>query len=59
LAPLAEKTPGLVASINKAAYVASKHGAIGRTKVAAIETAETGVTVNAAAGGHDDLAAPR
>src|SRR5581483_11098395 len=30
---------GLVASINKCAYVASKHGLIGLTKVVALETA--------------------
>jgi 3-hydroxybutyrate dehydrogenase len=42
---------GLVASTGKAAYVASKHGAVGLTKVAALETAETGVTVNAIAPG--------
>ena len=38
---------GLVASANKAAYVAAKHGIIGLTKVAAIELAGTGVTCNA------------
>jgi 3-hydroxybutyrate dehydrogenase len=42
---------GLVASVNKAAYVASKHGVVGLTKVAALETAETGVTINAIAPG--------
>ncbi|MCK8786194.1 3-hydroxybutyrate dehydrogenase [Roseomonas sp. NAR14] len=38
---------GLVASPQKAAYVAAKHGIIGLTKVAAIECANAGVTVNA------------
>ena len=38
---------GLVASANKAAYVASKHGILGLTKVVALETATTGVTCNA------------
>lgn len=38
---------GLVASANKAAYVAAKHGLLGLTKVVALETAETGITVNA------------
>lgn len=37
---------GLVASVNKAAYVASKHGVLGMTKVCALETAETGITAN-------------
>jgi 3-hydroxybutyrate dehydrogenase len=40
-------THGLVASAGKSAYVASKHGVIGFTKAAALETATTGVTVNA------------
>ena len=40
-------THGLVASANKAAYVAAKHGLVGLTKVVALETAETGVTCNA------------
>ncbi len=38
---------GLVASAEKAAYVASKHGLIGLTKVVAIETANDGITANA------------
>ena len=38
---------GLVASANKAAYVAAKHGLLGLTKTAALELARTGVTVNA------------
>jgi 3-hydroxybutyrate dehydrogenase len=38
---------GLVASPQKVAYVAAKHGVIGMTKVAAIELANDGVTVNA------------
>lgn len=38
---------GLVASSQKIAYVAAKHGVVGATKVAAIELANSGVTVNA------------
>ncbi|GLR68108.1 3-hydroxybutyrate dehydrogenase [Acidocella aquatica] len=38
---------GLVASPNKVAYVAAKHGVVGATKVAAIELANDGITVNA------------
>ena len=38
---------GLVASPFKVAYVAAKHGVVGATKVAAIETANDGITVNA------------
>lgn len=38
---------GLVASKEKSAYVASKHGLLGLTKVIALESAETGVTCNA------------
>jgi 3-hydroxybutyrate dehydrogenase len=40
-------THGLVASANKVAYVAAKHGILGVTKVVARETATTGVTCNA------------
>jgi 3-hydroxybutyrate dehydrogenase len=38
---------GLVASGQKAGYVAAKHGVVGLTKVVAIETANAGVTCNA------------
>jgi 3-hydroxybutyrate dehydrogenase len=38
---------GLVASAQKSAYVAAKHGIIGLTKAVALETATTPVTVNA------------
>ncbi len=38
---------GLVASGEKAAYVAAKHGLVGLTKVTAIEVANQGVTCNA------------
>ena len=38
---------GLVASGQKAAYVAAKHGLVGLTKVVAIETANAGITCNA------------
>ncbi len=38
---------GLVASANKSAYVAAKHGIVGLTKVGALELANTGTTVNA------------
>jgi 3-hydroxybutyrate dehydrogenase len=38
---------GLVGSAQKSAYVAAKHGLIGLTKVSALETATTGITVNA------------
>jgi len=38
---------GLVASAQKSAYVAAKHGIVGLTKSVALETATTGVTCNA------------
>jgi 3-hydroxybutyrate dehydrogenase len=38
---------GLVASAEKSAYVAAKHGLVGLTKVTALENATTGVTCNA------------
>ncbi len=38
---------GLVASVQKAAYVAAKHGLVGLTKVVALETAQTPITCNA------------
>ncbi len=38
---------GLVASREKSAYVAAKHGIIGLTKVAALELANDGITCNA------------
>lgn len=38
---------GLVASVQKAAYVAAKHGIVGLTKVVALENADRGITCNA------------
>src|SRR5688572_21668093 len=38
---------GVVASVEKAAYVAAKHGVLGLTKVVALENATTGITCNA------------
>jgi 3-hydroxybutyrate dehydrogenase len=38
---------GLVASVQKVAYVAAKHGLVGLTKVVAMEAANDGVTCNA------------
>ena len=42
----------LVASPNKSAYVAAKHGVVGLTKSVALETAKTGVTVNCISPGY-------
>lgn len=38
---------GLVASADKSAYVAAKHGIVGLTKATALETATSGITCNA------------
>jgi 3-hydroxybutyrate dehydrogenase len=40
-------THGLVGSAYKSAYVAAKHGLVGLTKAVGLETAGTGITVNA------------
>ena len=39
-------THGLIASVNKSAYTASKHGLVGLTKVVALETAKENITCN-------------
>jgi len=39
-------THGLIASVNKSAYTASKHGLVGLTKVTALETAQEPITCN-------------
>ena len=38
---------GLIASVNKCAYVAAKHGIVGLSKALALENAKKGITVNA------------
>ncbi len=38
---------GLVASVNKSAYVSAKHGIVGFTKAVALEYAKKGITCNA------------
>jgi len=40
-------THGLVASPNKSAYIAAKHGIVGLTKATAVEIAEEGIRANA------------
>jgi 3-hydroxybutyrate dehydrogenase len=43
---------GLVASVNKSAYIAAKHGLVGLTKAVALETAAEPVTCNAICPGY-------
>lgn len=45
---------GLVASVNKSAYVAAKHGVVGFTREVALETAGDDITVNAICPGWTD-----
>lgn len=45
---------GLVASLDKSAYVAAKHGLVGLTKTVALETAAFGITCNAICPGYVD-----
>ena len=45
---------GLVASVNKTAYLASKHGLVGLSKGVALEAAAAGVTVNCICPGWTD-----
>ncbi|MBL8589722.1 MAG: 3-hydroxybutyrate dehydrogenase [Methylobacteriaceae bacterium] len=47
---------GLVASVNKAAYLAAKHGLVGLSKGVALETAADGITVNCICPGWTDTA---
>lgn len=43
---------GLVASVQKSAYIAAKHGLVGLTKTVALETATDGITCNAICPGY-------
>jgi 3-hydroxybutyrate dehydrogenase len=45
---------GLVASVNKTAYLAAKHGLVGLSKGVALETATDGITVNCICPGWTD-----
>jgi 3-hydroxybutyrate dehydrogenase len=45
---------GLVASVNKSAYLAAKHGLVGMSKGVALETAAEGITVNCICPGWTD-----
>jgi 3-hydroxybutyrate dehydrogenase len=47
---------GLVASVNKSAYLAAKHGLVGLSKGVALETADQGITVNCICPGWTDTA---
>lgn len=47
---------GLVASVDKAAYLAAKHGLVGMSKGVALETAAEGITVNCICPGWTDTA---
>jgi 3-hydroxybutyrate dehydrogenase len=47
---------GLVASVNKAAYLEAKHGLVGMSKGVALETATQGITVNCICPGWTDTA---